>query len=443
MPTISGDAFRILLETVPDGFFVHDTAGRFLDVNARSCADLGYSRAELLGMTIHDISSGVDPADNEARWREAPAGMATNFRESAVRKDGSTFPVEISLTCQMIEGEKLFFGLARDVSEREAAHETAERAAGELEQRVEARTAELAETHDRMAMAVRVGGLGLWHYDFIGDAMECDEQWHRIMGRDPAQPVRTIAGFGEFIHPDDVERVTEVRQTAARLVEEGRDYGIVFRIFRPDGEVRWVRSAARVIEGDDGRPVRAVGFVVDITESRLAEASLHRQASEDALTGLANRRGLDEELAKACLHATRTGEPLTLAMVDVDHFKLYNDEQGHVRGDAALKAVAEILQSAARRPYDLAARYGGEEFLLLLPGVEGPEALLERIVQSVAALEIPHPGSPVVPRLTVSCGCVIASELADVGPLDLLAECDRALYRAKETGRNRVHVSRL
>ena len=443
VPNIHNEAFRILLETVPDGFFVHDTTGRFLDVNARSCADLGYSRDELLRMTINDISCGANPAENAERWRNAPAGMAMHFREEAKRKDGSTFPVEISLTCQMIDGAKLFFGLARDISESEAARESAEQAASELEQRVEARTAELAEAHDRMGMAVRVGGLGLWYYDFVGQTLECDAQWHRIMGRDPAQPVRTIAAFSEFIHPDDVERVTEVSRTAAELVEEGRDYGVVFRIFRPDGEIRWVRSAAQVVEGADGRPARAGGFVVDITESRLAEATLHRQASEDPLTGLANRRGLDEELLKACLHATRTGEPMTLAMIDVDHFKLFNDEQGHVRGDEALKAVADILQSAARRPYDLAARYGGDEFLLLLPGVEEPEALIDRILANIAALGIAHPGSPDASHLAVSCGCVIASELADISPQDLLAECDRALYQAKETGRNRAHISRL
>lgn len=443
MPNIDNEAFRILLETVPDGFFVHDETGRFLDVNARSCADLGYSRDELLRMTIDDISCGAEPDGNAERWRDAPAGMAMHFREEAKRKDGSTFPVEISLTCQMIDGTKLFFGLARDVSEGEAARAAAEREASDLERRVEARTSELAEAHDRMAMAVRVGGLGLWHYDFTGDVMECDEQWHLIMGRDPAHPVRTLVEFREFIHPEDAERVTEVHNTAALLAQEGRDYGVVFRILRPDGEVRWLRSAARLVEGGDGSPKRAAGFVVDITEAHLAEASLYRQASEDPLTGLANRRALDEELTKACLHATRTGEPLALAMIDVDHFKLFNDEQGHVRGDEALKAVADILQSAARRPYDLAARYGGDEFLLLLPGVEEPEALIDRILANVAALGIGHPGSPDASHLAVSCGCVIASELADVSPRDLLAECDRALYQAKETGRNRVHITRL
>lgn len=391
-------------------------------MNARSCSDLGYTRAELLSRTVHQISGSMNAEENIARWSDASPGTAMSFREIAVRKDGSSFPVEIKLTCQMIEGQKLFFGLARDVSET---------------------AAELEEAHERMTLAVRVGGLGVWDYDFDRRTMQCDEQWHCIMGRDPARPVQTLEEFRTFIHPQDVERATEVRQTAANLIAEKRDYNMVFRILRPDGEVRWVRSAARVVEDGEGAGVRAVGFVVDITESRLSEARLHRQALEDSLTGLANRRGLDEELAKACLHAMRSGEPLALAMIDVDHFKLYNDEQGHVRGDEALKAVANILKEAARRPYDLAARYGGEEFLLLLPGAEGADAVVEGVVEAVKALRIPHPGSPVAPWLTVSCGCVIASEMADVGPLDLLAECDRALYRAKEAGRDRTHLLRL
>lgn len=443
MGTISADALRSLLEGVPDGFFIHDARGRFRDANAQSCADLGYSREELLALTINDISMGADPAANLERWNAAPEGMAMGFREIAVRKDGSTFPVEISLTCRTIDGEKLFFGLARDVGEREAAREAVERMNAELERRVAERTAELRSAHERMAMAARVGGLGIWDYDIATDALHCDEQWYRIMGRDPARPIATIGEFRAFIHPTDVDHATEVEATAARLLDHDQNYGISFRIIHPDGEVRWVRSAAHVVADESGRGRRVVGFVVDITESRLAEASLQQQTLEDPLTGLANRRGLDEDLARACLHAMRTGEPLTLAMFDVDHFKLYNDVQGHVSGDSALQTVAGLLKAAARRPYDLAARYGGEEFLLLLPGAEEPEALVGRIVEGLSALRIPHPASPVAPHLTVSCGCVVASELADFGPLDLLAACDRALYRAKAEGRDRIHFSRI
>lgn len=443
MGTISADAFRSLLESVPDGFFIHDANGRFRDANARSCADLGYSRDELLALTINDISMGADPASNAERWKAAPEGMAMGFREIAVRKDGSTFPVEISLTCRTVDGEKLFLGLARDVSERESAREAVERSRDELERRVVERTAELRDAHERMATAARVGGLGIWDYDIAADALRCDEQWYRIMGRDSAHPIVTIGAFRECVHPADVDRATEVEATAARLLADQQDYGISFRIVRSDGEIRWVRSAAHVVADESGRARRIVGFVVDITESRLAEASLHRQTLEDPLTGLANRRGLDEELTRACLHAMRSGEPLALAMFDVDHFKLYNDEQGHVGGDSALKAVAGLLKAAARRPYDLAARYGGEEFLLLLPGAHEPMMLVQRIIEGLSALQIPHPSSPVASHLTISCGCVVATELADVGPLDLLAECDRALYRAKAAGRNRVDFSRL
>lgn len=433
---IKADAFRILLERVPDGFFVHDTLGRFLDVNARSCADLGYTRDELLAMTINDISSGADPEENLRRWADTPVGMAMTFQEIAVRKDGSIFPVEISLTCQLIDDRKLFFGVSRDISEREAAR-------AEIEREVEQRTAELREANERMMLAVRVGGLGIWDYDLVRDVMTCDDQWYRIMGRDPARPISRIAEFRKLIHPEDVDRATEVRETARRLAEDQQDYVMLFRIYRPDGEIRWLRSAARIIDDREGRPQRAVGFVVDITESWNAERHLERRALEDPLTGLANRRRFDEDLAKACLHATRTGEPLSLAMFDVDHFKLYNDKKGHGQGDEALKAFAMILQAAAKRPYDLAARYGGEEFLLLLSGTDEPGALVEQVARKLDGLNIAHPGSPVAPVLTVSCGCVVAAELADVDPADLLAACDNALYRAKEAGRNHIEIVRM
>lgn len=426
---ISADGFRALVANIPDGFFIHDESGHILDLSERCSADLGYTREELLQMSILDISDGLAGKESPAVWRGAAAGFTATYRDVTIHRDGTRLPVEVRLACQIVDGRKLFLGVALDIVERaDVAMDGA---------------AALREAHERLTLAAASGGLGIWDYDIGRDEMQCDPQWYRIMGRDPARAVRSIAEVRAFIHPEDAERATEVHE-AARLAAAGdENHGPVFRIVRPDGEVRWIRSAASVVHDEDGAPMRAVGFVVDITEAHHAAASLKQQTLEDPLTGLANRRHSDEALRKASLHAMRTGEPLTLAMIDVDHFKLYNDMEGHVRGDDALKGVGDILRAAARRPYDLAARYGGDEFLLLLPGVEQPEELIGRILEAVAALAIPHPGSPVASHLTISCGCVTASELADLAPLDLIAACDSALYRAKADGRNRIHLSLL
>lgn len=426
MNIISAEDFRTLIEHVPDGFFIHDEAGRLLDLSERCCAELGYSRDELLAMSILDISDGIARHESPAIWREAAPGFSASYRDATIHKDGTRMPVEVRLTCQMVDGRKLFLGVALDVVEEENDDAAALRVA-----------------HERLALAAASGGLGIWDYDIVRDELHCDPQWYRIMGRDPEMPIRSIVAFREMIHPDDVERATDVDQAARRLAAEGQDYSVTFRIIRPDGSLRWVRSSASIIYNDADTPVRAVGFVIDVTDAQDATARLERKTREDPLTGLANRRHFDEELRKACLQATRTGEPMTLVMVDVDHFKLFNDAEGHLRGDEVLKAVADILQGAARRPYDLVARYGGEEFVLLLPGVDEPGGVLQKIADELAGLAIPHPASPVVPYLTVSCGCVVAAELADLSPVDLLAAGDRALYRAKQEGRNRVHLTRI
>jgi diguanylate cyclase (GGDEF)-like protein len=169
---------------------------------------------------------------------------------------------------------------------------------------------------------------------------------------------------------------------------------------------------------------------------------LEQLATRDSLTGLANRRHFDQVLNLACRRAARTGEPLYLAMIDVDYFKQYNDRYGHGAGDNALKEVAHVLSQIARRPYDLAARYGGEEFVLLLSGIVEFDALLEQLRLDVLFLAIAHENSEVEKVITVSCGGIIieASKVHD--PVQLLHRADVLLYQAKKQGRNRVVVQR-
>lgn len=310
----------------------------------------------------------------------------------------------------------------------------------------------LRENQERLAIAVGVGGLGIWDYDIGRDALYCDETWYRIMGLDPDRPVRSIEEFQPFIHPDDVAQATEVTQTAAELMAANRDYAITFRIVRPDGEVRWVRSAACLVQDATGAAVRAVGFVLDVTDARRGELALRdanralqaekswlaRQNLEDALTGIANRRHLDAELERLCARADRRREPVCIGMIDVDHFKAYNDRYGHPEGDAALRRVAQALHGVARQS-DFVARYGGEEFAFVLTGLADPAPLLARFAAAVADLAIPHADSP-TGRLTVSCGCAIFASCHGVSPADLIKAGDEALYEAKANGRNRYVI---
>ena len=277
-------------------------------------------------------------------------------------------------------------------------------------------------------------------FDYIGPQIESLLGW-------PRDSWLGAMDWIERIHPEDREYTTNFCISQS---EEGVDHEADYRALKADGSYVWIRDVVHVIRDESGVTTDLVGFMFDISARKQMEqevVELNRKleawSNQDGLTGVANRRLFDQTMGAEWARGRRSGAPLSLLMLDVDHFKLYNDGQGHVSGDSALKAVAGLLKAAARRPYDLAARYGGEEFLLLLPGAEEPEALVGRIVEGLTALQISHPASPVAPYLTVSCGCVVASELADVGPLDLLAECDRALYRAKAEGRNRTHFSRI
>ncbi|MCC6913436.1 MAG: diguanylate cyclase [Rhodospirillaceae bacterium] len=170
---------------------------------------------------------------------------------------------------------------------------------------------------------------------------------------------------------------------------------------------------------------------------------LLRLARTDGLTGLYNRRSFDDLLNREWRRLARTGEPLSVIMIDVDHFKLYNDTYGHGGGDLCLQRVARASESALQRPADVVARYGGEEFVALLPEtkLEGAMAVAEAIRAAVAVLEIPHKASQTAPHITLSLGAACTIPQPDQNPAGLLAAADKQLYAAKSEGRNRARGS--
>jgi diguanylate cyclase (GGDEF)-like protein len=163
-----------------------------------------------------------------------------------------------------------------------------------------------------------------------------------------------------------------------------------------------------------------------------------RLSITDALTQLHNRLFFEHRLAEEWAHAARTGQALSILMVDIDHFKRVNDSFGHPFGDRCLRAVADALRRALQRSGDVLARYGGEEFIVLLRDADEAAArqVAGRLLESVSALALPHDGETV--RLTCSIGCASARPLSGGEPAAAVNDADQALYRAKLEGRNRV-----
>ncbi|MBW0146163.1 CHASE domain-containing protein [Marinobacter arenosus] len=183
-------------------------------------------------------------------------------------------------------------------------------------------------------------------------------------------------------------------------------------------------------------------FVISVrknAELTEAKTELERISFTDALTGLANRRHFDIYLEREYRRAIRQGSALSLVMIDIDHFKEYNDEYGHPAGDACLKKVADCLRQVVHRPADLVARYGGEEFSIVLPNTETPKEFGEFCRRAVEALGIPHKASSAANVVTISVGIsTLTPETWQQNLTDLLHRADEALYQAKETGRNWV-----
>jgi diguanylate cyclase (GGDEF)-like protein len=178
-------------------------------------------------------------------------------------------------------------------------------------------------------------------------------------------------------------------------------------------------------------------------QQRLAMANhrLSELADTDALTGLGNRRAFDRRLAEEWVRAARDGQSLGLLLIDVDHFKRYNDSYGHPAGDACLQRVAEAVRANLHRPGDYAARYGGEELAVIVPGTDhaGTMHVAETIRQAIEALRIEHRESP-VGRVTASLGVAVMAAEPAIKASALVAGADTALYAAKHGGRNRVSI---
>ena len=304
--------------------------------------------------------------------------------------------------------------------------------------------------------AQQAAAVGYFAYDAAKAEFFMSRMASTIFGM-PADGRMLLREWIAMLHPEERDRVLDVhgRALAGRVPLRTQ-----YRILRHgDGQLRWIEVWGDYGDSDECGPGRMTGTVQDITERKHAEeqlaryrAALEERVRQDALTQVANRLALDEVVAQEWSRAERDGGWLSLLMIDVDHFKAYNDRYGHVAGDRCLQSVARALSSGiALRDSDLVARYGGEEFAVLLPGADAAQAaqVAQRLCDAIHALGLEHRANPQGDRVTISVG------VASLRPQDMAAppgqarsgvdaaqalfqQADAALYCAKQTGRNQV-----
>ncbi|PZR87201.1 MAG: diguanylate cyclase [Stutzerimonas stutzeri] len=290
----------------------------------------------------------------------------------------------------------------------------------------------LAEASSDMVMRI----------DFNERILYASPSTKRVLGWDPAQLIGTPALAG--VNAEDLPRV-ELTVAALKRgdIEEAR---IIYRTRCREKSEIWVETALRVTRTQESGAIDGVVAISrDMTEHKDLEDKLAALAASDGLTGLANRRSFDERLEHEWARAAREGTPLSLLLIDIDHFKKFNDRYGHPAGDTCLRTVAGILAAHARRPADLAARYGGEEFALLLPNTDhaGCEQVGTRLLEALRAAQIPHALNPPSEVVTASLGGANAwpAPATSKTCASLVEVADRALYFAKEAGRDRLTMS--
>jgi diguanylate cyclase (GGDEF)-like protein/PAS domain S-box-containing protein len=428
------DERQLLLAAIhqsPDYVYLKDTEGRLVAMNQSVLDDHGAGRpSELRGRTDLDLFPGER---GEALFAEEQqllesAGSIDDKIEKVLQPDGSTRWYETSKSAILDVDERVIglVGITKDITEDQMKHLAIETGANQLS----------------LVLSEMASGVALFDLDLR--LLFCNEQYHQMFSL--TRDVRVPGVRFDTILRTAVERAEQVpvpADTEAWVAE-------VVDLLKTGGEeeVRLADGRALMLRN---RTVRGIGYVCVvsvITEIRRTEAKLAIMteqlrilATTDALTGLTNRRALDDMLDREVARSRRSRAWLSLVMIDVDQFKAFNDLYGHPEGDRCLQLVAQVLRTTSRRVPDVAARYGGEEFCLVLPETDeqGAYDIAEAVRLGIQRLGRPHAGGE-AGVVTVSLG------IASYGPDDttrsaseLIGRADAALYAAKASGRNRVY----
>ena len=416
-----------ILNNAGVGIMLADRYARHVDVNRRWCRIFGYQRGEVRGKL--SVRSIAHPDESVALGEHFSALLSGETRSQTherrfVRKDGTVFWGLISTsTVKNAAGEHMWVvGMITDIDEQKQI----EQALRESEERLRFIT---ENTHDVVWQLDRE-----LRFTYINAADERMRGYARedVIGR----------SFKEAITPKGYPIVDQAMQRRHNLA--ARESGVGAESFEvemtcKDGSLLWVEINSTPIHDKSGHIAGYIGVTRDATQRHESHERLREQTIRDPLTGLFNRRFLDESLERELSRAKRDKLPLSLLMIDIDRFKSLNDTYGHQAGDAVIKCLGKLIRDGARSA-DLPCRYGGEEFLLVLPHMTLATAAERAEQWRLAFAEQKVVFGEISLSATFSVGVAAYPDHGDSSEL-LIRAADQALYTAKHSGRNQVVVA--
>ncbi len=313
-----------------------------------------------------------------------------------------------------------------------------------LRKRVET---EKARSEKRLKLALESANEGLWDYAPSAGHIYYSPRWFSMLGYVDGEFPDTLETWSTLIHPEELPLLEETLQE----LSDGRKekFDIEVRMLARSGRWHWLQVRGRTVAfTKDGKAKRIIGTLIDISKFKQIEVALQKANDElqrlavlDDLTQIANRRRFEDRLTQEWRRGQRDNSNLSVIICDIDYFKYYNDTYGHVKGDETLHAVAQAISAALKRPMDLVARFGGEEFAIILPNTDivGAHRVAMEVKAAILSLAIEHKTSEINPQITLSFGVASLVPSSELTAKVLIKAADRALYRAKLKGRDRIH----